>query len=270
MMSSLRMGFIGVGFMGEAILSGALRSSVIAASDIFVHDVDQTKLKSIADHYCVNACAGVDELLDNADVVLVAVKPIACAKLLDDIAQKMSGKAIISIVAGWNSEKIKKHLQESTRLLCVMPNMPALCGEGMSVLSANNTLSEGELQFASHLFNSFGEIEILDEKYFDIVTGLSGSGPAFVFMFIEAMMQAGIYGGLPQKTARKLAIQTVLGSAKVLKMNDRHPAEMRESVCTPAGTTIEGVFELETRGFTAAVIAAVDKSAKKFKQMTNN
>lgn len=269
-MGSFKIGFVGAGVMGGAIISGALRSGVIQASDIYVHDVDRAKLADMANHNGVNACASVDELLGKAGIVLIAVKPAACAKLLDEIAPKLDGKALVSIVAGWNSEKIRKHLMENTRLLCVMPNTPAQCGEGMSVLSANNTLTESELQFATKLFGSFGEVELLDEKYFDIVTGLSGSGPAFVFMFIEAMMQAGVYGGLPQKTARKLAVQTVLGSAATLKMNDRHPADMREAVCTPAGTTIEGVFELENRAFNAAVMAAVEKTARKFRQMTNN
>jgi pyrroline-5-carboxylate reductase len=269
-MSSYKIGFIGVGVMGEAILNGVLQANCIPTSDICVHDIDRAKLISMVDHYSVKACVSIDELLATSDIILTAVKPFVFEKLLISIAPKMKGKAIISIVAGWNTEKIKKLLSDETRVLCVMPNMPALCGEAMSVLSANNNLQPEELQFAMKLFGSIGETELLDEKYFDIVTGLSGSGPAFVFMFIEAMMSVGIYNGLPAKTARKLAVQTVLGAAKTLKLNDRHPADMRDAVCTPSGTTIEGVYDLQKNGFNGTVMSAVDKSTKKYKQMVSN
>jgi pyrroline-5-carboxylate reductase len=268
-MGSYQLGFIGAGVMGEAIMSGALQAGVIAPGDIHVFDIDTAKLKSIACRLQVDACADLDALIARSDVLLAAVKPAMFQRLLEEIATDMRGKALVSIVAGWNTLKIRRHLPDDVRLLCVMPNMPAIAGEGMSVLSANHTLLPEEFEFAQKLFGSFGETELLDEKYFDIVTGLSGSGPAFVFMFIEAMMQAGVYDGLPAKTARKLAVQTALGAAKVLKSNDKHPAEMRDAVCTPAGTTIEGVCELENRGFNGAVIAAVDKSAKKYRQMAN-
>lgn len=268
-MDSYKLGFIGAGVMGEAILGGAVRSGVISAADIFAYDVDKKRLSDISGRYSVNECAGLGELIGKSDIILLAVKPTVFQKILEEIAPKVHGKALFSIVAGWNSEKIKKYISSETRLLCIMPNMPAICGEGMSVLSANNSLLPGELQFALKVFGAFGETELLDEKYFDVVTGLSGSGPAFVFMFIEAMMSAGVYNGLPAKTARKLAVQTVLGAAKVLKSNDKHPAEMRDSVCTPAGTTIEGVFELEKCGFNGTVMSAVDKSTKKFRQMVN-
>lgn len=269
-MSSTKIGFIGVGVMGEAIIIGSLRSGCISAADIFIYDIDHTKLISMVERYLVNACESLDELLLSSDMILLAVKPAGCKKLLEGIADKIKNKAIISIVAGWSTAKISKLLSEDTRVLCVMPNTPALCGEGMSVLSANNTLHPDELQFALKLFDSFGETEIVDENYFGIVTGISGSGPAYVFMFIEAMISAGIYNGLPAKTARKLAVQTVLGAAKSLKANDRHPAEMRDAVCTPAGTTIEAVYELEKNGFNGIVMSAVDQCTKKYKQMVNN
>ncbi len=269
-MSQHKIGVIGIGVMGEAIINGALRDTTFSANDFYVYDVDREKLIGMVDHYAVNACVAIDDLLDHADIVLLAVKPLVCGKLLDEIAPKLENKAIVSIVAGWSTEKIKCLVPASTRVLCVMPNTPALCGEGMSVLSSANTLFSDELQFALRLFGSFGETEIVDEQYFDIVTGISGSGPAYVFMFIEAMISAGIYNGLPAKTARKLAIQTVLGAAKALKGTDRHPADMRDAVCTPAGTTIEAVYDLERNGFNGIVMSAVDKCARKYKQMVSN
>jgi pyrroline-5-carboxylate reductase len=269
-MSSYKIGFVGVGVMGEAILNGALHAGYIAPEEIYVHDIDHGKLIGMVDRYAVNPCVSIDELLEKSDIILAAVKPFVFKQMLEDISQKIKGKALVSIVAGWSTQKIKNVLTDETRVLCIMPNMPALCGEGMSVLSSNNTLLPDELQFVTSLFGSFGDTELIDEKYFDIVTGISGSGPAYVFMFIEAMMSAGIYNGLPAKTARKLAVQTVLGAAKTLKLNDRHPADMRDAVCTPAGTTIEGVFELEKSGFNGVVISAIDKTAKKYKQMVNN
>ena len=269
-MSSLKVGVIGVGVMGEAIVNGAMNAGFLKPADMFVYDVDRSKSMALADRHSVNSCVSMEDLADKSDLVILAVKPVVCKSVVDGIAQKLADKALISIVAGWNSLKFSKILKKDTRLLCVMPNTPAVCGEGMSVLSANNTLLPDELQFASQLFASFGEVEIIDEKYFDIVTGISGSGPAYVFMFIEALMSAGIYNGLPARTARKLAAQTVLGAAKALKGNDRHPAELRDAVCTPAGTTIEAVYDLERNGFSGIVMSAVDKCAKKYKQMTND
>lgn len=269
-MSQYKVGVIGTGVMGEAILNGALRDTSFSPNDFYVYDVDREKLINMVDHYAVNACVTIGDLLDQAEIVLLAVKPTVCGKLLEEIAPNLEHKAIISIVAGWSTEKIKRLVPASSRVLCVMPNTPALCGEGMSVFSSANTLNHDELQFALRLFGSFGETEIVDERYFDIVTGVSGSGPAYVFMFIEAMISAGIYNGLPAKTARKLAVQTVLGAAKSLKGTDRHPADMRDAVCTPAGTTIEAVYDLERNGFNGIVMSAVDKCAKKYKQMVSS
>lgn len=268
-MESYKLGILGAGVMGEAIMGGALRAGVVQAANVFVYDIDEGKLQRASNTYSVTACESPDDLIGKSDIVLAAVKPAVFQRLLEDNAQLLRGKALVSIVAGWDSAKILQRLPADARLLCVMPNMAAACGEAMSVLASNNTLLPGELQFALRLFGSFGETEMLDDKHFNIVTGLSGSGPAFALMFIEAMMQAGIYNGLPNKTARKLALQTVLGAAKALKVSEKHPAELRDSVCTPGGTTIEGVQELERSGFTGAVMSAVDKSAKKYKQMAN-
>ncbi len=268
-MSQFRVGVIGTGVMGEAIINGALRSQAFQPKDFYVYDVDREKLITMVDHYAVNVCIEMADLLDKADILLLAVKPFVIGKLLEEISPKLDKKAVISIAAGWSTEKIKRLVPASTRLLCVMPNTPALCGEGMSVFSSSHTLTDSELKFALDLFGSFGETEIVDEKHFDIVTGISGSGPAYVFMFIEALISAGIYNGLPARTARKLALQTVLGAAKSLKGTDRHPADMRDAVCTPAGTTIEAVYDLEKSGFNGIVMSAVDKCAKKYKQMVN-
>ncbi len=269
-MSQFKVGIIGTGVMGEAIINGALRSHLFHAEDFFVYDVDREKLIGMVDHYGVNACIELSDLLVKADIILLAVKPYVLEKLLEEISAKLASKAVISIAAGWSTEKVKRLLHESTRVLCVMPNTPALSGEGMSVFSASNTLSDDELKFALELFGSFGETEIIEEKHFDIVTGISGSGPAYVFMFIEALISAGIYHGLPAKTARKLATQTVLGAAKSLKGTDRHPADMRDAVCTPGGTTIEAVYDLEKNGFNGIVISAVDQCSRKYKQMVNS
>lgn len=268
-METLKLGIIGVGVMGEAIIGGAIRAGAVESKNVYAFDVDSTKLQAFAERYSVHACKNAPELVGQTDVVLAAVKPATFEPLLKDIAASLSNKALISIVAGWNTAKIMKVLQKETRLLCVMPNMAAAVGESMSVLASNNTLSSSELLFVSGLFGTIGETEILDEKYFDIVTGLSGSGPAFVMMFIEALMQAGVYNGLPAKIARKLAVQTVIGAARTVKISEKHPAELRDAVCTPGGTTIEGVLELEKSAFVGTVMSAVDKSTKKFRQMVN-
>ena len=266
-MKSFKLGFIGVGVMGEAIINGIITANAMKAGDIYVNDIDYAKLIAMVDNYGVNAKQTVDELLEIVDIVFLAIKPVACQKLLSDMSHKVHGKAIFSIVTGWSTEKLCNYLPQDTRILNVMPNVAAIAGEAMSVLSANNTLTPEELQFAYKIFGSFGDTDMLDEKYFDIVTGISGSGPAYVFMFIEALMQAGVYNGLPAKTARKLAVQTVYGASKLLKMSERHPADLRDTVCTPGGTTIEAVYELENRAFKSTVMSAVDKCTKKYRLM---
>lgn len=264
-----RLGFVGTGVMGEAILQGVVRGGVLPANHISIYDTDASKMAQIAGKFGVCTAASVRDLIGQSDLILFAVKPVVLGPLLAETADVLQGKAIISIVAGWGTAKIGAITVEHTRILCVMPNTPAVCGEGMSVLSADNTLLPDELMFAKQLFGSFGQVEIVAERYFDIVTGISGSGPAYVFQFIEALMQAGIYKGLPAKTARTLAAQMVLGSARLVLESEKHPAELRDAVCTPAGTTIEAVYALEQQGFTGTVMSAVEACANKYRDMVS-
>ena len=268
-MDGYRLGFVGTGVMGEAILQGVLRGAVLPARQISVFDTDAGKMAQIHNKYAVNTCESMQRLIEQSDIILFAVKPVVFGPLLQDIAPSLKGKAIVSIVAGWGTAKIGAITGNEVRILCVMPNTPAICGEGMSVLSADNTLLAEEQTFARKLFASFGKVEVIAERYFDIVTGISGSGPAYVYVFIEALMQAGIFKGLPAKTARALAAQMVLGSAKLVLESDKHPAELRDAVCTPGGTTIEAVYELEQQGFTAAVMSAVIVCAEKYTDMVS-
>ena len=265
-MSMFKIGFIGTGVMGESIIGGIVKKKAMSASNIYLFDIDAAKRIHMADAYGVVACASAQELVSASDVVFLAVKPAVCQGVLEELSEQLAGKAIFSIAAGWGTARIAA-LAPKARVLCVMPNMAAISGEAMSVLSADHTLTQEEYDFAKLIFGAIGEVETIPEKHFDIVTGISGSGPAYVFMFIEAMAEAGIYHGLPAKTARKLAAQTLLGAAKTQLMTDRHPADLRDAVCTPAGTTIEAVMELESRGFTGTVMAAVDRCARKYQQM---
>ena len=265
-MNSYKLGFIGTGIMGESILSGIVSKKAMSPDNLFVYDIDHAKRIQMVDVYGVRACVTAAELVDACDVVFLSIKPMVCQSVLEELADKLAGKAIFSIVAGWSTARIAA-LAPAARVLCVMPNVAAISGEAMSVLSADHTLTENEFRFANLIFSAFGEVETIPEKHFDIVTGISGSGPAYAFMFIEAMAQAGIYNGLPAKTARKLAAQTLLGAAKTQLLGDRHPADLRDAVCTPGGTTIEAVMELESRGFNGTVMAAVDRCARKYRQM---
>ena len=266
-MNRMRLGFVGIGVMGGAILQGVINGQVLPPEQISIFDVDAGKKAQLCHQYGVANTSSVGELIARSDLVLFAVKPMVMGGLLTQVADQLTDKAVVSIVAGWSTAKIQGVLGNQTRVLCVMPNTPAIAGEGMSVLSADNTLDVEEMELAKALFCSFGKVEVLPERYFDIVTGISGSGPAYVYQFIEALMESGIYKGLPAKTARTLAAQMVLGSAKLVLESDKHPAELRDAVCTPGGTTIEAVYELEQSGFTSSVMAAVIACAEKYSRM---
>ena len=181
---------------------------------------------------------------------------------------------IISIAAGLSVEALQKMAEEgrdsqdlTTKIIRVMPNTPAMVGEGMSALCRNKYVTEEEFQFVMKIFSGIGSAEEVDESLMDAVTGVSGSGPAYVYLFIEALADGGVLAGLPRDKAVKFAAQTVLGSARMVLETGKHPGELKDAVCSPAGTTIEGVRALEAEGLRYAVMSAVAASAEKSKNM---
>lgn len=258
-------GFIGTGNMAVPIIEGALKSGVVAPGEIML-DKSRSRAAHLHETLGVSLCSGLAELVASCDMLVLAVKPNVVGKVLKEAGEALAGKAIISIAAGWSTEMLIK-AAPGARVLRVMPNTPALVGEGMSAMSKMHTLTETEAALAEKLFSSFGRAVWVEEYMMEAVIGVSGSGPAYAFMFIEAMADGGVMKGLPRKTAQELAAQTLLGAAKMVLESNLHPGELKDMVCSPGGTTIAAVRALEANGFRGAVMEAVAASADKAEAM---
>ncbi len=195
-----------------------------------------------------------------AEDIIVSTKTEASSK-------KLADELIITIAAGISVADMEEWLGDDVKVIRTMPNTPALVGEAMSAVCPNKNVSEEELQYCIKIFESFGDCEVLEEKYFDGFIAVAGSSPAYVFMFIEAMADGAVKLGIPRAKAYKMAAQSVLGSAKMVLETGKHPGELKDMVCSPAGTTIDAVVELEKLGFRNSVIQAMDKCAEKSKNM---
>jgi pyrroline-5-carboxylate reductase len=266
--NTIRLGVIGAGNMGEAILRGYLNSGYAANAETAVYDLDAEKCRSLERDFGVTIADSLESLIDNSDMLLVAVKPNVCTHLFAGQFNHFSDKAVISIAAGWGGERLQKALPETARVLRVMPNTPAMIGEGMIVFESGDSFTDEERAFAETLFSSVGDVITLEPKLMDAVTAVSGSGPAYVYLFIEALADGGVKAGLPRPIALKLAAQTVKGAAMMVSETGVHPGELKDRVCSPGGTTIEAVAVLEQKGLRGAIIAAVDACKEKSEKMS--
>jgi len=266
-MSIDRLAFIGGGNMCEAIISGAVHSSVIDPGNITVNDISRPRLEYLREKYGVRTETHYKDAVNQASIVVLSVKPQVFNEISKEISQLLTDKAVISIMAGWGNKKLSALLNKYTRYLRVMPNMPAMAGCAMSVLSTDNTLSEEEYTFAKNLFSSIGQIEELPERLFNAVIGISGSGPAYAYMFIEALADAGVLYGLPRETAYRLAAQTIKGSATMVQSTGLHPGVLKDMVCSPGGTTIQAVKMLEDRALRGTIIAGVEACVKRAEEL---
>ena len=266
--SAIRLGVIGAGNMGEAILRGYLNSGYASGTKISVYDLDTEKCCTLERAYGVSVAPSVAELIDGSDMLLVAVKPNVCTHLFQEQFERFSEKAVVSIAAGWGGERLKQALPKSARFLRVMPNTPAMIGQGMIVFESGDSLTDDERDFTKTLFGAVGDVISVEPKLMDAVTAISGSGPAYVYLFIEALADGGVKAGLPRPVALKLAAQTVKGAAMMVSETGVHPGELKDRVCSPGGTTIEAVAVLEQKGLRAAVIAAVDACREKSEKLS--
>ena len=265
----MKIGFIGGGNMASAILGGVISAGLCETSDIFVTDVSDDALKK----YELSGikCGKSLDVALSADIVILAVKPFilpGVLKNLSEMKDKIKDKVFASIAAGYAIGKIKEGLGFDAKVIRIMPNTPALIGEGMSVLVSDYLpATDEEFESVKKIFDSIGKTAVMPESLISAVTSVSGSGPAYVYMFIEALADAGVTGGLSRNDAYLLAAQTVLGSAKMVLETKKHPGELKDMVCSPKGTTIEAVAELEKTGFRGSVISAVDACRKKAENM---
>lgn len=264
---NLKIGCIGIGNMGTAIISGI--SEFLPSSNLYLFDKDESKASLIADLYKTSRVGNLEEIAEICNIIIIAVKPNDMSDILHKLKSRCNGQTIVSIAAGLSIADIEKILGKAQKIIRVMPNTPALVREGMSVLTPNDAVDNITLENIQTIFSKLGKALIMPEKYLDAVTGVSGSGPAYVFTFIQAMADGAVKMGLPRKESRILAAQTVLGAAKMVLEKNINPIELRDGVTSPGGTTIEAVHVLEDRGFSGAVISAIEAAAKKSRDMGN-
>lgn len=250
-------GFIGTGNMGEAIISGIIKAGLLPAESIVIFDISEQRTKKITSNLGVKVASSASTLADQAETIILAVKPNTIAAVLTEIKDNVHGKLIISIAAGITTETILNILGKDARVIRVMPNTPALVLEGASALARSAACTDTDFKTAQALFSSVGQTIEISEKLMDAVTALSGSGPAFCFIFMEALADGGVKAGLPRDLALKLAATTMKGSAQMVLEMNQHPGQLKDMVTSPSGTTIEGVSVLETKGMRSAVIEAV-------------
>jgi pyrroline-5-carboxylate reductase len=264
----MRIGFIGGGTMAEAILSGVLDRELASADDIAVAEVIEARRGYLSDRYGVRVTGDGKEASGHGSLVVLAVKPQDLPKAMSGLRKSLTDEqAAVSIVAGATIKSIQKGLDHDG-IVRIMPNTPAQIGAGVSVWTATEKTPPARLDETRELLQAIGvEVYVPSEKYVDMATGLSGSGPAYVFLFIEALTDAGVQVGLSRDIAATLATQTVLGSAQLLQQTGRHPAELRNAVTSPGGTTAEGLMSLESNRFRAAVMEAVESAYEKAVQL---
>jgi pyrroline-5-carboxylate reductase len=263
-----KIAFLGAGNMGEAIIKGLLQTGLVPASGLLATDVRADRLEHVARQYGVRTIATNRRLVEESEVVILAVKPQIMAPVLKEIAGVVDrGKLLISIAAGVPVAALREALGRSGRLIRVMPNTPALVLEGVTAIARSEGLEAGDLEVAQELFEAVGRVVVLDEEALDAVTGLSGSGPAYVAIVIESLADGGVKMGLDRTTAMTLAAQTVLGSARLILETGMHPGQLKDMVSSPGGTTIAGIAALEEGGLRRTLIGAVERATQRSREL---
>lgn len=264
-----KIAFIGSGNMAGAIIRGILAKGLAAPEQIMATGRHETKLAALKEELHIRVTTDNKEAAAFADVLFLAVKPGVFPEVIKEIQKKRNPEGlVISIAAGQTIKGIEEMFGGGIRLLRVMPNTPAMVGAGMASISPNELAGQEDVALAEEIFNSIGRCEVVDEGLMDAVIGVSGSSPAYVYMFIEALADAAVMGGMARAQAYRFAAQAVYGSAKMVLETGRHPGELKDMVCSPAGTTIAAVAELEKQGFRKAVIEGTRACMEKSKEMS--
>lgn len=263
-------GIIGSGNMGSAMIGGMLKAGIVEKENVYVGDIFQPSLDKIVAEFGVNTTTVNTEVAEKADILILSVKPHLYPIVINQIKDSVKKDAVIvAIAAGQTIEKVTKLFgREDIKVVKVMPNTPALVGEGMAAIAPSKFVTKEETEEILSIFNSFGKAEVVPEHLMDAVTAVSGSAPAYIYMIIEAMADAAVVEGLPRAQAYTFAAQTVLGSAKMVLETGKHPGELKDMVCSPGGTTIAAVAKLEETGLRSSIIAGMKACVEKSKQMS--
>ena len=270
MFTNKRIGFIGSGNMAEAIIKGVIRAEVVSPKNIVSSDISEYRKRLFSDSFGIITTSSNLELISQSEIIVLAIKPQGIGFLLKEIAKAVDiSKLVISIAAGVTLKYIEDSLKADSRVVRVMPNTPALIGEGVTAISPGSKATKEDLDVARNIFDAVGKTVVVEERYMDAVTGLSGSGPAYVFLIIDALIDAGVKVGLDRDTAKTLAVQTVFGSAKMVLETGENPAQLRDRVTSPGGTTIAGLHVMEAGRLRSVIIDAVEAAANRSKELGN-
>ena len=264
----MKLGFIGCGNMASAMMGGIIKNEIFKAENVYGSDVFEPSRERVKKQYGIHVTESNIEVVDAVDVLVLAVKPQYYETVIREIKDHVRAEQLVITIApgktlAWLAEKFGKDV----KIVRTMPNTPAMVGEGMTGATPNEFVTPDEVAYVCKILGGFGKAEVISEKLMDTVVAVSGSSPAYVFMFIEAMADAAVEQGMPRAQAYKFAAQAVMGSAKMVLETGKHPGELKDMVCSPAGTTIKAVRVLEKEGLRSAVIEAMDACADAAKGM---
>lgn len=261
-------GFIGAGRMGSAIIKGLIDSGFCSPQNIIASEINKKTAQKVSEDLGIKVITSNDELIHHSDIVIIAVKPFIFSDVLDSIKGKIKkDQLIISIAAGVSTKTIEDTINRKISVIRAMPNTPALVNQGMTAVCKGRYTSDIEIEFARQLFEKVGTCLEVPENLIDAVTGISGSGPAFMYLLIEALADGGVKVGLPKPVALTLAAQTAIGSAKMILETGKHPSVLKDEVTTPGGCTAAGLAMLEEKCVRSALIKTVEETAKTAKSL---
>lgn len=263
------LGFIGCGNMAGAIIGGIVSSEKVAPENILASDILDKNLEKAHKEYGISVTFDNKSVAQWSDILVLSVKPQFYAQVINEIKDEIKENVVIVTIApGITLEILEETFGKQVKIVRTMPNTPAMVREGMTGACANSYVSAQELEEVCELLGTFSRVEVVPEKLMDVVGAVSGASPAYIFMLIEAMADAAVADGMPRAQAYQFAGQAVLGSAKLFLESGKHPGELKDMVCSPGGTTIEGVRQLEARGFKSAMFEALKACVKKSKEFS--
>ncbi len=261
-------GFLGAGNMAEALIRGLLHGAEVPPENVGASGPREERMRELRDSFGIRATTDNGDIASSCDVVVLSVKPQILDRVLLEVGQKISRDAlVISVAAGISTAAIERRLHAGTRVVRAMPNTPALVRAGATAISRGSHATDDDIALAKFMFDAVGITVVLDESQLDAVTGLSGSGPAYIFLILEALADAGVKVGLSRRNAQLLAAQTVMGSARLLIETDEHPGRLKDRVTSPGGTAIVGLHTLEQGGLRTTLINAVEAATLRSREL---
>lgn len=263
-----KIGFIGCGNMAGAIIGGIINSGLLKKEEVMAAEIFDVARANAEKKFGIEMTADNKKVATESEIIVLAVKPQFYQEVIEEIRPIISKDTIVLTIApGFTLDKLASMFSKGQKIVRAMPNTPALIGEGMTAVCPNKYISSDELEWIKKLLGSCGKVEVIKEYMMDAVVSVSGSSPAYVYMMIEAMADAAVMDGMPRTKAYQFAAQAVVGAAKMVLETGKHPAELKDAVCSPAGTTIEAVRVLEEKGFRSAIIEAMKACAEKSRKL---